>query len=87
MAQIEKKKICSIDLTNSALDNEYTFYEDGTIHHYYDQNAFKLNQEQWLTVDDIDVHLRSKLLEKCEPKFRIAIEYLFNNKTKTYGCN
>lgn len=61
-----KKEICSISIGKGILDDDYTFYEDGTIKRFYDQNQFKFNLEEWVTHEQIGDHIKQKLLDKCE---------------------
>ena len=44
----EPTEICSVDLGNACLDDEYTLYEDGRVKRYYDRNGWSLNNEDWL---------------------------------------
>jgi hypothetical protein len=39
------KEICTIDLGNGILDNDYIFFESGKIKRVYDRNIYKPNME------------------------------------------
>ena len=68
------KEICTIFIGNGVLDDDYTFYEDGTIKRFYDQNQFKYNLEEWVTPDQISDHKKQKLLDKCEVAHKEQIQ-------------
>jgi hypothetical protein len=61
----EIKKICTIYLGSSMLDDDYTLYEDGRVKHFYDRNQWSLNNEEWLDASKISNSIKQKLLEKC----------------------
>ncbi len=53
-------------ISRQELDNDYYFYEDGTILHCYDRTMNKLNIEEYVTESDISEYEKSKILAKCE---------------------
>jgi len=57
--------ICKIFIGNGVLDDDYTFFDDGTIKREYDQNTFKLNLEDFLDHNQISEHKKKKIIEKC----------------------
>jgi hypothetical protein len=67
-------EITTIDISGFALDNEYTFYDDGRIKHFYDRNPHRLNITEWIEAKDISDDKKAKLLEKCEPEFKDRIQ-------------
>jgi hypothetical protein len=68
------KEIVTISVPKGELDNDYTFYEDGKIHHVYDQSIYKPNLEAWITARNISPADREKILKECpqEHKSKIA---------------
>ena len=60
-----EKEICTIYLGKGQLDNDYTIYENGKVYHFYDRNPFKLNIEEWLTVNQLTDETKKLLLDKC----------------------
>ena len=58
-------EICMINLSKGTLDNDYTIFESGKIKHFYDRNAFRLNIEEWLTVNDLTEDVKKVLMDKC----------------------
>ena len=68
------KEIITISVPKGDLDNDYTFYEDGKIHHVYDQSIYKPNLEAWITARAISPADREKILKECpqEHKSKIA---------------
>lgn len=64
-----KKLLIKVEVgQRNGLDNDYNFYDDGTIENYYDKSTFKLNITEEIKLSDIDLDLKSKLLEKCKPQ-------------------
>jgi hypothetical protein len=61
----EVKEICTVYLGSSTLDDDYTLYEDGRIKHFYDQNQWSLNNEEWLDASKVSYSIKQALLEKC----------------------
>ena len=59
------QEICTVDLSKGMLDNEYTFYDDGRIRHFYDQSQYKFNQEKWINDDDLSDSEKGKIIAKC----------------------
>ena len=72
-------EICTISIGKGVLDDDYTFYEDGRIFHFYDQSAFKLNQEKWITADEIADHTKTKILDKCNEEFKGRIKDILSS--------
>lgn len=70
-------EICTISIGNNKLDNEYTFYTDGTVMHEYDlENGARHVDE--IHVRDIDTPERLALREACEKQYKQKIQDLFN---------
>jgi len=63
-------EICTIEIGNGFLANDYTFYDDGRIKHFYDRNAYKPNQTRWLKASEISESQKNKILEKCPEDFK-----------------
>ena len=67
------KEIVTISVPKGQFDNDYTFYEDGKIHHVYDQSIYKTNLEAWITARDIAALDREKILKECPSEHRAKI--------------
>ena len=48
------------------LNNDYFFYEDGTILHHYDRTITKRDIEEDILPKDIPEYEREKILTKCK---------------------
>ena len=48
------------------LDNDYIFYEDGTILHHYDRTITKWDIEEYVDPSDISEFDKLKIVSKCE---------------------
>ena len=73
----EVREICTIYLGSSMLDDDYTLYEDGRVKHYYDRNAWSLNNEEWLDPSKITDSIKQKLFEKCPEESKEKVKKLF----------
>lgn len=79
-AQNEDDQICMIDLRKGAMDNDYTFYKDGRILHCYDPNIYNHSKKVWLTADDLQLHVKAAILEKCPEEHRESITKILNKQ-------
>lgn len=52
-------------MRKGVLDDDYYFYEDGRILHSYDKTQAKLNIEEFITADSIDLSKRQTMLAAC----------------------
>lgn len=50
-------------------DNDYYFYEDGTILHSYDKNINNYNIEESIIAEKIPLEERQKMLEACPQEY------------------
>lgn len=75
------KKICTISIPKGWLDNDYTFYEDGKIEHFYDKHETKPNITEYPTANQISDSQKNKIIEKCPEEHKKTI------KTILYGDN
>lgn len=59
-------------MRKGTLDDDYYFYEDGRILHSYDKTQSKLNIEEFISADSIDLHKRQTILASCpQEKYEI----------------
>jgi hypothetical protein len=74
----EVQEICTIYLGSSMLDDNYTFYKEGKVKHYYDRNAWSLNNEEWLDPSEITDSIKHKLFENCPEKSKEEVRKLLD---------
>lgn len=55
----------SFPMRKGIFDDDYFFYEDGRILHSYDQTQNKLNIEEFVTAETIDIERRRQMLNAC----------------------
>ncbi len=55
----------SFPMRKGILDNDYYFFEDGRILHSYDKTQSKLNIEEFVSADSIDLNERQIMLAAC----------------------
>lgn len=64
-------------MRKGTLDDDYYFYEDGSILHSYDKTQQKLNIEEFVSADSIAIDKRYKMLEACPAdKYEIIKSFL-----------
>jgi hypothetical protein len=71
-------KFVLIGIGGPGLDDDYTFYDDGRIWHFYDQSIHKPNQEEWIVESDISDSRKKRILEKCPEEFKEKIKKILN---------
>lgn len=76
---MENKKLlwrCSLPMKKGVLDNDYAFYEDGTIVHEYDKSIYRLedmNLETQVSADFIQDDIKHKIIEQCPENLKERI--------------
>lgn len=60
-------------------DNDYYFYEDGRILHFYDINQNKYNIEEYVKASDISNKEKEIMTEACPEEFRELILKCLNS--------
>lgn len=65
MDKIKKQIWAFHSLRNGTYDNDYCFYEDGTILHHYDRTMKKLDIEEYVLPSDISDSEKEKIITKC----------------------
>ena len=58
--------LCKLPMKKGQWDNDYRFYEDGTIEHEYDLSVTKYNLVSKISPSDIDERDRSAILERID---------------------
>ncbi|MBP3248659.1 MAG: hypothetical protein J6M36_12375 [Prevotella sp.] len=62
-----KKQIWAYySMKKGTYDNDYYFYEDGTILHHYDRTMKKLDIEEYVSPSDISESEKEQIISKCE---------------------
>jgi len=59
------KEICTISLSKDCLDNNYTFFSDGTVIQLWDKHPTKANIKTEYKASELTPETKKKLLEKC----------------------
>ncbi len=55
-----------LSMKKGTYDNDYYFFEDGTILHHYDQSMSKIDLESYVSPEDISDSEKEKILMKCK---------------------
>lgn len=62
-----KKQIWAyLSMKKGTYDNDYYFYEDGTILHHYDLSVQKYNLENYVSPEKISDSEKEKIMSQCE---------------------
>lgn len=81
---MENKKLlwrCILPMKKGILDNDYAFYEDGTIVHEYDKSMYKLqdmNIETQISPELIQDDIKFQIMEKCPQGLKAQIASMLN---------
>ncbi|CAM3030388.1 hypothetical protein CHFL109739_13660 [Chryseobacterium flavum] len=67
---IMENEICRISIATGWLDDEYIFYENGTIKRKYDNDSQHLNLSEWLKPAQISKQNKDKLIKKCPEELK-----------------
>ncbi|MFL0082734.1 hypothetical protein [Tenacibaculum maritimum] len=70
----QNEVVCTVDISEGMLDNEFTFYQDGRIKRYYDKNNFNYNITNWVSFNQIRESHKIKILEKLEGDLKERIK-------------
>lgn len=63
----DKKQIWAyLSMKKGIYDNDYYFYEDGTILHHYDHSMTKLDIEEYVSPSNISESEKEKIMSKCK---------------------
>ena len=64
----ENKKLiwAYLSMKKGTYDNDYYFYEDGSILHRYDLSMRKYNLESYVSPESISESEKERIIEKCE---------------------
>ena len=55
-----------LSMKKGTYDNDYYFYEDGTILHHYDRTIGKWDLEEYISASSISESEKEKIISKCE---------------------
>lgn len=83
---MENKKLlwlCSLPMKKGILDNDYAFYEDGTIIHEYDTSMYRskdMNIETEVSADSIQDDIKLKIMERCPEELKEKISNILKLK-------
>ena len=66
MKQNKKQIGAYFSMKKRIYDNDYYFYEDGTILHHYDRTINKLDIEEYVNASEISASDKEKIVSKCE---------------------
>lgn len=62
-----KKQIWAyLSMKKGMYDNDYYFYDDGTILHHYDRTMTKMDLESYVLPSSISDSEKEKIISKCE---------------------
>ncbi len=72
----DNKEICTISIPNGMFDNDYTFYENGKVKHYFDRNNFNFDNTHWINAKEIKQSDKIRILEKCNDTLKDKLKDL-----------
>jgi len=72
--KLMSKEICTISIGNGWLDNDFTFYEDGSVKHHYDEHPTKPDITRKLKASKLTELTKTKILNNCPEEHKSKIE-------------
>ena len=54
-------------------DNDYYFYDDGSILHHYDRTLSKLDIEEYVSASEIPDSEKEKIISRCEEECSLGL--------------
>jgi hypothetical protein len=71
----ENKKLiwAYLSIKKGTYDNDYYFYENGTILHHYDRTMKKLDIEEYVSPSDISESEKEQIISKCETECELEL--------------
>lgn len=66
MEENKKQIWACLSMKKGTYDNDYYFYEDGTILHHYDRTMTKMDIEEFILSSDIPESEKAMIISKCE---------------------
>lgn len=85
---MENKKLlwfCSLPMKKGLMDNDYAFYEDGTIVHEYDKGIYRaedLNLKETVSASFIEDKVKLQIMERCPEELKEKISQILKIETK-----
>lgn len=73
--------LCQLPLKKGLWDNDYRFYDDGTIEHEYDLSVKKMNLVSKIQPNEIDARDRLAIINRiieCPEEWRMFVLSLLN---------
>ena len=73
---MENKKLvwlCELPMKRGILDDDYAFYDDGTVIHEYDLSEYsseKLNLKEEVTPSNLPKHVKEKIIIRCPEELK-----------------
>lgn len=68
----------SFPMKKGMWDNDYYFYEDGKILHFFDRHHKSLNNEEFVKADSITLEDRKTMLAACPARFQEIIKKILD---------
>ena len=66
MEESKKQIWAYLSMKKGTYDNDYYFYEDGTILHHYDRTMTKLDIDEYVSPSCISEDEKEKIMTKCK---------------------
>lgn len=71
--------LCSLPMRKGILDDDYRFFEDGTIIHEFDKSQYKLedlNLQKKILAKDIPTNVKLQIIELCPLELKAKISQI-----------
>ena len=71
-------EICTVYAGVNGLDDDYTFFEDGTIKRFYDRNSHRLSLTEYIIPSDIKDSKLERIIANCPAEHLEKVKAILN---------
>ncbi|MCJ7933038.1 MAG: hypothetical protein MUW56_05220 [Chryseobacterium sp.] len=73
-----EKEICKISISTNSLNDDYIFYDNGTIKRIYDNHSLSSDVTEWLEPGQISKQSKDKLIKNCPEELKEKIMHFLD---------
>ncbi|MEB3345984.1 hypothetical protein U6A24_10960 [Aquimarina gracilis] len=72
----DAREICTVSLGIDRLEDNYTFYNNSTIRHTYDESIFNYGLMEWIKPGEISNTIKRRILKNCPNKYKRQVRQI-----------
>lgn len=67
-------KICTISIGENSMDNDYTFYDNGSVERSFDDDHYRrINRKDYLVAKELSEAIKKKIIANCPVEYKDQI--------------